>query len=99
MVCLRQRHQTSMTKKAEFGRSRIDIYIYIYFFFHRDQERDFQYTSRTLRCVHHVGFKFQKIPRPQPVRGFWKILISGRTTVYILRANIVFTIVLVENSV
>ena len=64
MVCLRQRHQTTMTQKG-------------------DQERVFHYASRTLSCVHHVRLKFQKIPRPQPVRGFWKILISGRTTVYI----------------
>ena len=70
MVCLRQRHQTNMTQKGgNLG--------------NRDQERVFHYTSRTLSCVHHVRLKFQKIPRPQPVRGFWKILISGRTTVYI----------------
>ena len=97
MVCLRQRHQTSMTQEGgNLGEVGL---IYLYIFFHRDQERDFHNTSRTLSCVHHLRFKFQKIPRPQPVRGFWKILISGRTTVYILRANIVFTIVLVENSV
>ena len=79
MVCLRQLHQTTMTQKGwNLGEDGLII-----FFFHRDQERNFHYTSRTLNCVHHVRFKFQKIPRPQPVRGFWKILISGRTTVYI----------------
>ena len=80
MVCLRQRHQTTMTQK---GGNLGNVGLIIFFFFHRDQERVFHYASRTLSCVHHVRFKFQKIPRPQLVRGFWKTLISGRTTVYI----------------